>query len=152
MIAADAAGTLRWSTPQAASLLRLAGDTAAAPHSIRTWLHQPGASGAQRAVESGLRLEFSLIGRIGPDEILLRVVELDDVRDGQMLRLRMKLTPREGEVLLWLARGKSNRDIAEVLDLSPRTVNKHLEQVYEMLGVENRASAVALAIRGLEAA
>jgi DNA-binding CsgD family transcriptional regulator len=57
------------------------------------------------------------------------------------------LTVREAEVLLWIARGKSNRDIAEILDLSPRTVNKHLEQIYSKLGVENRASAATLAVR-----
>ena len=54
-----------------------------------------------------------------------------------------------GEMLMWIARGKSNRDIAEILSLSPRTVNKHLEQVYAKLGVENRAAAAALAVRML---
>jgi DNA-binding CsgD family transcriptional regulator len=47
------------------------------------------------------------------------------------------------------ARGKSNRDIAEILELSPRTVNKHLEQIYEKLGVENRTAAAAIAMRAL---
>ena len=56
---------------------------------------------------------------------------------------------RESEVLMWIARGKSNRDIAEILSLSPRTVNKHLEQIYAKLGVENRASAAAMAVRAL---
>jgi DNA-binding CsgD family transcriptional regulator len=42
------------------------------------------------------------------------------------LRARFGLTARESEVLLWVARGKSNRDIGEILELSPRTVNKHL--------------------------
>jgi len=36
------------------------------------------------------------------------------------------VTEREAEVLLWTGRSKSNRDIAEILDLGPRTVNKHL--------------------------
>ena len=56
---------------------------------------------------------------------------------------------RESEVLLWIARGKSNRDVAEILSLSPRTVNKHLEQIYAKLGVENRTAAAALAMRTL---
>jgi DNA-binding CsgD family transcriptional regulator len=47
---------------------------------------------------------------------------------------------------MWIARGKSNRDIGEILALSPRTVNKHLEHIYVKLGVENRASAAAVAI------
>ena len=43
---------------------------------------------------------------------------------------------RESEVLLWIAKGKANRDIADILGLSARTVNKHLEQIYVKLGVE----------------
>ncbi len=56
-----------------------------------------------------------------------------------------KLTPRETEVLSWLAKGKTNRDISEILSMSPRTVNKHLEHVFEKLGVETRSAAAALA-------
>ncbi|HET8871133.1 MAG TPA: response regulator [Aquabacterium sp.] len=57
------------------------------------------------------------------------------------------LTPRETEVLSWLAKGKTNRDIADILGMSPRTVNKHLEHIFEKLGVETRAAAAALASR-----
>ena len=57
------------------------------------------------------------------------------------------LTPRETEVLTWLARGKTNRDIADILGMSHRTVNKHLEHIFEKLGVETRAAAAALASR-----
>ncbi len=52
-------------------------------------------------------------------------------------------------LLLWITRGKSNRDVAEILNLSPRTVNKHLEQIYAKLGVENRTAAAALAMQTL---
>nr|MCU0957787.1 helix-turn-helix transcriptional regulator [Hydrogenophaga sp.] len=55
------------------------------------------------------------------------------------------LTPRETEVLSWLAKGKTNRDIADILGMSPRTVNKHLEHIFEKLGVETRSAATALA-------
>jgi DNA-binding NarL/FixJ family response regulator len=58
------------------------------------------------------------------------------------------LTPREVEVLSWLAKGKTNRDIADILGMSHRTVNKHLEHIYEKLGVETRAAAAALVSRG----
>ena len=60
------------------------------------------------------------------------------------------LTPRETEVLTWLARGKTNRDIADILGMSHRTVNKHLEHIFEKLGVETRAAAAALASRCIE--
>lgn len=52
------------------------------------------------------------------------------------------LTPREAEVMHWVIMGKTNRDIAEILQLSPRTVNKHLEHVFEKLFVETRTAAV----------
>jgi DNA-binding NarL/FixJ family response regulator len=57
-----------------------------------------------------------------------------------------QLTPRESDVLAWLAKGKTNRDIAEILGMSPRTVNKHLEHIFVKLGVETRSAAAALAV------
>jgi DNA-binding NarL/FixJ family response regulator len=58
-----------------------------------------------------------------------------------------ELTVRESEVLLWVGRGKTNRDIAEILGMSPRTVNKHLEHIFAKLGVETRTAAAAAARR-----
>jgi len=55
------------------------------------------------------------------------------------------LTPRESDVLAWLGKGKTNRDIAEILGMSPRTVNKHLEHIFVKLGVETRSAAAVLA-------
>lgn len=52
------------------------------------------------------------------------------------------LTPREGEVMHWLACGKTDAEIAALLFISPRTVQKHLEHVYVKLGVETRTAAV----------
>lgn len=58
------------------------------------------------------------------------------------------LTPRESEVLDWVAAGKSDRQIAQLLGLSMRTVQKHLENAYLKLGVENRTAAVMRAGSG----
>jgi DNA-binding CsgD family transcriptional regulator len=99
--------------------------------------------------DSPIKLELSVISQIGSDEILLRLIEGDSNNDQLVLRNKLQLTQREAEVLLWIARGKSNRDVAEILTLSPRTVNKHLEQIFNKLGVENRTSAAALAARTL---
>lgn len=55
------------------------------------------------------------------------------------------LTAREREVLEWVAAGKTNRDIAAILGARPRTVEKHLERIYEKLGVETRTAAAARA-------
>jgi DNA-binding CsgD family transcriptional regulator len=52
------------------------------------------------------------------------------------------LTAREREVLEWVAAGKTNRDIASILGARPRTIEKHLERIYEKLGVETRTAAV----------
>ena len=56
------------------------------------------------------------------------------------------LTGREREVLQWLSGGKTDRDIADILGISPRTVHKHLQRIYEKLGVETRTAAVARAL------
>ena len=56
------------------------------------------------------------------------------------------LTPREREVMQWLAGGKTDRDIGEILGISPRTVHKHLQRIYEKLGVETRTAAVVRAM------
>ncbi|MET3466466.1 helix-turn-helix transcriptional regulator [Variovorax atrisoli] len=60
------------------------------------------------------------------------------------------LTPREGEVMRWLSRGKTDAEIAALLQISPRTVHKHLEHVYVKLGVETRTAAVMRAL-GMDA-
>ena len=51
--------------------------------------------------------------------------------------------------LIRIRRGKSNREIGEILTISPRTVNKHFEHIFEKLDAENRASAAARAVRTL---
>lgn len=56
------------------------------------------------------------------------------------------LTRREAEILLWIARGKTNTEVAELLYISPRTVKKHLEHIYQKLGVERRTEAVSRAL------
>ena len=58
------------------------------------------------------------------------------------LLLGLGLTPREAEVLAWIAQGKTNRETALILDTSPRTVQKHLERVFMKLGVESRTGAI----------
>ena len=48
-------------------------------------------------------------------------------------------------MLRWLSAGKTDRDIGAILAISPRTVHKHLQRIYEKLGVETRTAAVARA-------
>ena len=152
LFAVDAAGAIRWCTPQAAKLLGdldgAAGGDPALPQAALALLRTDSAGPLALPVRDGRRLQLSRIGRIGGNEVLLRLT-LDG---GEIERLRraLGLTQREAEVLLWVSRGKASRDIGEILSLSPRTVTKHLEQIYAKLGVENRTSASALVVRALQ--
>lgn len=162
LLAANREGTILWSTPQASLLIEDAIDAAevSLPPVVAQWLRgcaddpiaarQASLTAAFRT-DGTRRLQVTYIGQVGPDEQLLRVAAEQASSDEILLRERLSVTAREAEVLLWVSRGKSNRDIAEILALSPRTVNKHLEQMFEKLGVENRASATALALRTLQA-
>jgi DNA-binding CsgD family transcriptional regulator len=53
---------------------------------------------------------------------------------------------REAEVLQWLCQGKTNQEIGIILDISFRTVKKHLERIYQKIGVENRTTAAMMVI------
>ncbi|MCH4246994.1 response regulator transcription factor [Acinetobacter populi] len=64
----------------------------------------------------------------------------------EILKHCTQLTPREAEVMHWLILGKTNKDIADILELSPRTINKHLEHVFEKLCVETRTAAVSYVV------
>jgi DNA-binding NarL/FixJ family response regulator len=61
------------------------------------------------------------------------------------------LTPREAEVLLWVAQGKSNGDIALILNMAEKTVKKHMGHIFEKLGVEGRNAATVRALEVLSA-
>jgi len=101
-------------------------------------------------VEAGLTtLEVTFLGRTPADHWLFRLAERREGEEERTLATRLGLTARESEVLLWISRGKQNREVSEILGISPRTVNKHLEQIFVKMGVENRAAATATAVRVL---
>jgi len=159
LLATDQSARLLWCTPKAKQLLAelfpaVAGQGPSLPPAVIEQikqLRQPAAKATARAcLEVGARrIELSFLSSIGPDELLFRLAEVTAGGDEQLLQQTLQLTGREAEVLLWISRGKSNREIGEILNISPRTVNKHLEQVFVKLGVENRASAAARAVRAL---
>jgi DNA-binding CsgD family transcriptional regulator len=62
---------------------------------------------------------------------------------------KLGLTPREAEVLFWVAQGKTNPEIGLILDLSVGTVKKHMEHLLPKLGVENRGAAMVRALEAL---
>jgi DNA-binding CsgD family transcriptional regulator len=61
----------------------------------------------------------------------------------------LRLTRREADILVWIQRGKTNREIGMLIGTSPRTVSKHLEHIFEKLGVRTRTAAAIHALPGL---
>ena len=151
-------GALVWCTPQAEALF-LAIDPAwnadagmlpdALAEAAQTFVGgesvAPGT--VVRASVRGIDIDLALVESDRPDERLLRLTEVRE--DGKIAALQKQgsLTRREAEVLLWVSYGKTNKTVSEILGISPRTVNKHLEQVFRKLGVETRAAATAIAVR-----
>lgn len=92
-------------------------------------------------------IDFLFIGVSIAQEILVKIVWQRGMSNEETLQQAFSLTQRESEVLYWLTLGKTNRDISAILSLSARTVNKHLEQVFQKMGVDNRTSAAVMADR-----
>ena len=122
------------------------------------------AKGEKHEVRGGMNL--------GADDYLTKPVSRDDLvaalaarfaRRQQQRRLdfstlfatplpleSLGLSPREAEVLLWVAQGKSNADIGTILGLSLATVKRHMLHIFEKTGLENRSSAVLRALEVLQ--
>lgn len=78
--------------------------------------------------------------------ILLESIATPHPPDPELLQQALGLTPREAEVLAWIAAGKPNSDIAAILGTSLYTIKAHVRAILEKLGVENRTSAAARAL------
>lgn len=156
-------GRILWQTPLARQLLLAheAGDGQRLGEAVLDWLqaqavmHATGGTPQPLTLaRHGKRLTFALHEASaasggesgGEDEWLLVMSESSDESTIEALGLAFKLTAREAEVLYWVVQGKTNRDIGEILGTSPRTVHKHLEHVFEKLGVETRTAAASMAM------
>ncbi len=147
---------LVWQTPLARSLLPQYFDDALPgqlPAQLVGWLTSqvPATTGQHEpkplAVGRGARqLIVSLQERTSDDDWLLVMREVSDAGVVEALVQSFKLTMREAEVLYWVVKGKTNRDIGDILGSSPATVKKHLERVYVKLGVETRTAAASVAM------
>jgi DNA-binding CsgD family transcriptional regulator len=157
LLATDETGQILWCTPHAERLLadRLLDATRLDPEIAERLnrLRQDTSTGAKCTIlDIGTRrLECFYLSRAGANEFLYRLTEANAADGAEVLKEALTLTAREAEVLVWLAAGKSNRDISDILGISPRTVNKHLEQIFAKLGVENRSAAAVIAVRALSA-
>ena len=158
IVACDPGGVILWTTPQAAQMMSRSGLRAdegdRLPWEVIDWLRSNAEGDAAalpglRTRKSSTCVEFRLLERAADGEILLRLLDCDQGSDEERLADAFGLTLREAEVLLWITHGKSNKEIAEILEMSPRTVNKHLEQIFNKLGIENRTAAATMAVRVL---
>ena len=150
--ACDVNGTLLWATRVAEELLESTGADLESwqpvlSRDLPSWLtRSPERNATLRLTSEQAEVSVRYLGRPLPGEYLMRFVLNEEVAARQALKAAFDLTDRETQVLFWLSRGKTNQEIAQILEMSPRTVNKHLEPVFRKLGVENRTAAVATAL------
>ena len=158
VVVLDGQGRVAWRSPQAARWLEEAfADQPFPMEAAGDWLagaHQPDQAGHQDlalALADGRQLLARHMGASGLGESMVLLSHEAPQTPAARRLQQVALTPRETEVLSWLSKGKTNRDIADILGMSPRTVNKHLEHIFEKLGVETRTAAAAVAGQLLQA-
>ena len=151
LFATDRSGRLLWCTPKAKEILADCDLQGALTEQLMRLRHQSSTSQHARVVlqVEARRLEIAVVSSVGPNEWLFRLTESVVVVEEEVLQRTLAISSRESEVLLWVSRGKSNREIGEILTISPRTVDKHVAQIFAKLGVANRASAAARAVKAL---
>ncbi|WP_420465331.1 response regulator [Panacagrimonas sp.] len=146
IVAVDVDCRVRWATPLARRWLGDVLDAdARLPAALRQWLG--------RNLDSSFnwpgvdrRLVFSRLGAARGGDRRLLIQSQVHVPEPAALMRALKLTQREAEVLHWVALGKTNTEVGAVLEMSPRTVNKHLEHIFQKLSVETRTAATTVAI------
>jgi CheY-like chemotaxis protein/DNA-binding CsgD family transcriptional regulator len=153
-------GKLMWQTPLARDLMqRYYGSQAPqTPEAVLQWLRRnvaqahSGIEQPRMGIQQGAkRLSFRLHQQIGDSDgggdWLIIMQEESDESVIEVIALSFKLTPKEAEVLYWVVKGKTNRDIGDIVGSSPMTVKKHLEHIFSKLGVETRTAAAGMVMR-----
>ena len=171
LVVRPADGRLLWQTGLARTLLRdyFGSEGPFAPVPLTDWVRREAAARAAGVAplplvtargSRRLTLELHAMGEAAPGqatdaaiaddlgdvEWLIVASEANDAALLEAMMLGFKLTARETEVLHWVARGKTNRDIGDILGTSPRTVTKHMEHILPKLGVETRTAAAGLVL------
>lgn len=111
---------------------------------INPLIHQP--TSITNTYQNTIHIGNSYSGKIMSchqiSEFMLLMQKSKQEWDLASLKTSFGLTAREAEILMWISRGKTNKEIGLILETSPRTVNKHLEHIFEKLGVPTRTAAV----------
>lgn len=154
VIAFDGNGKIAWGSPKAIASLtsqeQAQSVQLSARQEFRLWLQDCRSLPASQVTTFNQGdLTLSYLGITSAREVLVKLTDSNLGGPAELLSKAFSLTARESEVLYWLSMGKPNRDVAQILSLSARTVNKHLEQVFQKMGVDNRTSAAVLADRVL---
>ncbi|MES3025076.1 MAG: response regulator transcription factor [Pseudomonadota bacterium] len=156
-----ATGRIVWQTPLARqwmdAYLAPPGEAGLATpaEKLAAWLAglgQAAAPGTFTITQGPRRLVFTVADARDAQQWTIVLREESDAAQVERLIALLRLTQREAEVLNWVIKGKTNRDIGDILGMSPRTVNKHLEHVFAKLSVETRGAAAAHATSRLRAA
>lgn len=156
VFSANARGDILWSTTEVSRLFEESNNNSLwlkdkLHIELTQWLSTAPSNGMSLHLKAPEHeLKVVLLEKEGDDEYLLRLIDNDLPNESKRLQTNLDLTVRESEVLLWITRGKTNREIGEILGTSPRTINKHSENLYKKLNVENRTSAAAKALEYLE--
>jgi len=146
-------GRLAWATPQVHEIIEELADNNPTPWStladeIKSWLDTD--TNVDLRINS-FTSPFNILYERKQDDLhLLRIVQTSSQKTPEDLKVKLPITKRESEVLYWVSYGKTSWETSQILEMSPRTVNKHLEQIFKKLGVDNRTSAAAIALRILE--
>lgn len=163
IMAINLSGTITWLTTAGQDWLdeyRLAcgltGETlvgSALPKPLLDWVKlqlkssDKAAAGAFESYAMGVSYSVKMIPCQTIGEFLLRCDKHSAEWNLESVRQSLSLTLREAEILMWISRGKTNKEVGIILGSSPRTVNKHLEHIFDKLGVVTRAAAVSVALQ-----
>ena len=116
------------------------------PRALAGWLDEATSSSRPSRFildRAGTQLCFQIIYRERRSICLLLEQGAKSIVPGNSHGL---LTQRQIEVLSWVARGKTNAEIAKILSLKPGTIGKYLERIFPKLGVENRTAAASFVL------
>lgn len=151
-IAVSTEGRIAWATPMALEMLKNSGyDRIAINALLPSLLLKFGAAG-QNAGEFALentdpRIYATLEQVNSVGDMVFKIKTADPGKRIELIRDKLGLTSREAEVLYWMSQGKSNKELALILGISPRTVTKFTELIYSKLQVDNRTSAANMALK-----
>lgn len=149
-------GRLSWATPHVHELIEQISTKDNTPWAtlapqLKTWLSSITGTASKKITISCFDDRLDVVYERQQESLhLLRIMEAKEEKTAHFLQENLPITKRESEVMYWLSYGKTSWEISQILEMSPRTVNKHLEQVYKKLGVDNRTSAAAISIRLLD--